>query len=146
MRIDHITYLAGPMTGKPAYNWQTFMDAAKYLRESSFNANVVTPFAASNIVWQRHFGRDFYPMTDVCEYGSTLMREMLAEDFKILSMADNIVLLNDWRTSSGARVEYLCAVMMLKIPAYELWQDMSGITGPLELVNLDIQIRARQAA
>jgi hypothetical protein len=100
-------YIAGPMTGKPAYNNEAFMQAAGIW--SSAGHTPITPFAANHIVFMRRYGRLFNPHDDQCEYGDAVMLECVAEDMRILCEADAIALLPGWAQSRGALVELALA-------------------------------------
>src|SRR3990167_2331095 len=75
---------------------------------------VETPFDANNRVWQRHFGRDFAPLTDSAEYGSKVMLDCWLSDTDILCRCDGVVLLQDWMLSRGARIEVQTAILLGK--------------------------------
>lgn len=102
-------YIAGPMTGRDAYNHRAFMAAAERLRNMGHEP--VTPFQANSEVWRRHHDRDFDPYADTCDYGGPLLREMFAADVALLLSADGIALLDGWRDSKGAQMELRLAEM-----------------------------------
>lgn len=101
-------YIAGPMTGHPAYNHAAFVYAAAKWDDAGYE--VETPFDASSRVWRRHHGRAFDPHTDRCDWGDPLVAEMLAEDVAALMRADLMALLPGWEKSKGARAEILLAM------------------------------------
>lgn len=105
-------YVVGPMTGKPYYNWEAFRDAQKVWSWKGHEVN--TPFDATNIIWNAHFGRDFNPYVDKCDYGHPLMLAHWLEDTRILLWADAIILLRGWESSRGSRVEVQTALLMGK--------------------------------
>lgn len=89
-------YLAGPMTGWPGHNFDTFRKAAERLKTAGWI--VVNP--AENFGGRTDLPRETYMRTDV----ATLAR------------CDAIALLPGWQESRGAKVEYLLAREMgLKI-------------------------------
>lgn len=100
-------YIAGPMTGIPSYNIEAFREAADRFRLLGWTPLI--PHDLNSIVWRRHFGRDFDPTRDVCEYGDPILNEMVAEDLKQLCSAHAIALLPGWEKSRGARAEALIA-------------------------------------
>ena len=122
-------YLAGPMSGYPQYNQQAFEHTAARLRADGFD--VTTPFELNDLVWHRHFGRAFDPATDTCDWGNPILREMFAEDIRVLSESDKVVFLNGWKRSKGARLEYTTA-RQLGIPCERL--DGSLIEDPVAIV------------
>lgn len=103
-------YIAGPMTGRPAYNVEAFQ-AAAYLWGLDGH-DVVTPFECNSVVWRRHHGRDFDPHTDRCEWGDPVLREMFAEDVKALASAETVAFLAGWEQSKGARMEHALATTL----------------------------------
>jgi hypothetical protein len=100
-------YIAGPMSGRSAYNYDAFEVARQHL--TALGHEVETPFEANSRVWQRHHKRPFDPYSDRCEYGDPLLQEMFVEDIATLLRADGIALLDDWHTSRGATVELAIA-------------------------------------
>ena len=106
-------YAAGPMTGKALYNWPAFKEAAAKLM--NFGYSVVTPFELNSIVWERHFGREFNPGVDKCEYGDQLLCEMAALDLQTVCEVDAVAVLEGWQQSKGARLEVLLAEQLGKI-------------------------------
>ena len=100
------------MTSKQFYNYEAFKEASKVWTWKGHQ--VKTPFDATNIIWNAHFGRDFNPYTDKCEYGNTLMLDHWLEDTRILLWADAIILLKGWEESRGSRVEVQTALLMGK--------------------------------
>lgn len=105
-------YIAGPMTGIPAYNYPAFVEAANAWRAEGWEPS--TPFDANSQVWRRHYGRDFDPYTDKCDYGDPILGEMLVEDLLVLIAADRVAFLPGWRASKGATFEHSVAVMLGK--------------------------------
>lgn len=100
-------YIAGKMSGMPAYNVFAFEAEAAKWRERGYV--VVTPFDCNSEVWQRHYGRPFDPYIDKCEYGDPLLAEMLCGDVAALLSADVVVFLPGWIMSRGARMEAVIA-------------------------------------
>jgi hypothetical protein len=109
-------YIAGPMTGYEHYNVDAFLLAESDWRRAGHDA--VTPWEANNAVWQKHYGRDFNPREDVCDYGDPLIREILAADLALLATADAIAVLPGWRKSRGVAVE-LSVASSMGIPVYD---------------------------
>jgi hypothetical protein len=109
-------YVAGPMTGFPAYNHAAFAEAQARWRAAGHD--VVTPFDANSRVWHRHYRRSFDPYTDRCEYGDPLLREMFAEDVATLLSCDAVAVLPGWERSSGVARE-LPIALLFKIPIHD---------------------------
>ena len=94
-------YLAGPMRGIDEYNFPEFHKQAAWLR--SMNWEVFSPAerdeADPNIQrdvagWADGLGLDYF----------------MSHDLKAVCEADCVILLNDWETSQGARLEAMVAV------------------------------------
>lgn len=100
-------YIAGPMTGFPAYNHKAFYDARAEWMGRGWE--VETPFDANSRVWERHFGRPFDAYNDTCDYGDPILKEMFAEDVKVLLSSDVMAVLDGWENSKGATLEYQIA-------------------------------------
>lgn len=96
-------YVAGPMSSVKFYNWPAFRACAEYLRSKGHE--VETPFDANSRVWERHYGRPFNPLSDRCDYGDPVLREMFADDVATLLRCDAIALLEGWHASTLAPVE-----------------------------------------
>lgn len=82
-------YIAGPMRGKPGYNYGTFNEVADNLRADGWT--VSNP--------AEHFGGDT----------SLPVGAYLREACRALAECDGIVLLHGWQESEGARMEYAIA-------------------------------------
>lgn len=107
-----IIYLAGPMTGRQFYNYEAFL-AAKQALEVSGRV-VRFPFDADNIVWNRHFGVDFDPMKDVCEWGDPKLGEIAIENQRFIVECDTICILPEWFMSKGTMQELVFAINLGK--------------------------------
>ena len=82
-------YISGPMTGMPEFNYPAFHAAARRLRQAGWD--VINP--AENFGGCTDLPREVYMRLDVTH--------MVA--------CSAIAMLPGWRTSRGARVEYLLA-------------------------------------
>lgn len=109
-------YIAGPMTGYPAYNAEAFWVAAKDWADAGWR--VVTPFECNSTVWMRHYGRAFDPFTDKCDWGDPILKEMFAEDVRALCSSDVVAFLPGWEKSRGATMEHRLATMF-DLPCYD---------------------------
>lgn len=110
-RIDRhngrVTYISGPMTGIPEYNFPMFEHITKALRSAGEKV-----FSPHEVV---------HP--DNGELGSLPWEEYIRKDLQM--MLDNcnaILLLPGWRLSKGATFERLVAVK-LNFEVYELQED-----------------------
>ena len=127
-------YIAGPMSNKQAYNYPAFKEAQMNWTFRGHFAR--TPFEATNIVWNRHYDRDFRIYTDTCEYGSPILEEMWVEDTKILLWADAIAILPEWETSRGSRLEVQIALVFGK-------QIYNAVT--FEEMKLKVEVKFNEA-
>jgi Domain of unknown function (DUF4406) len=98
-------YLAGPMRGKPFFNFPEFDKAAKALREAGHE--VFSPAerdrSAHGDIASKNVSGDEQEAAE--EYGFNL-REALAADMKfICEEAEGIALLPGWENSKGALAE-----------------------------------------
>lgn len=82
-------YIAGPMTGKPNYNFQAFNDAESYLN-NTYACKVCNPVSFGALVL-RHAGQ-------------TQVANELAADITMqaLKLCTKVYLLNGWEESKGA--------------------------------------------
>lgn len=108
-----IIYLAGPMTGRPLYNFEAF-NAAKNALVASGNRVVLTPFDANNIVWNRHFGRDFDVYKDTCDWGDEKLGEIVLENQGFIVRCDTIAILAEWFLSKGTMQELVFGINLTK--------------------------------
>jgi hypothetical protein len=130
-------YVAGPMTGHKAYNYEAFVDAARFL--ISLGHDAVIPFESNSRVWARYYGRPFDPYTDECDYGDSLLPQMIHEDLGELCRADAIALLPGWEKSRGAKVELLLAINLGK-------KILDATTGDELVIDADIEFRVARKA
>ena len=86
------TYIAGPMSGIPEFNYPLFAAVAKELRANG--VDVVSPH-------ELHNGDTSQPYT-----------YYLRRDLKALLECDDMVLLPGWRNSKGAKLEARIAVAL----------------------------------
>lgn len=106
-------YIAGPMSGKPAYNFAAFRAAASQLRREGHT--VVSPHELTEGVWREQHGREFDPENDRCDWGDAILCEMMKRDLGAVCDADAIVLLDGWRQSKGATSELALATNLGKV-------------------------------
>lgn len=114
-----ITYLAGPMSGKPQYNYPLFLEAAEKMREAGWR--IINPAEMDKEeVFEESMAAE---ETKVLGMGDTVAGhtwgDFLSRDVKLIadSDIDSIMLLPEWETSKGARLEvFVC--MNLGYPVY----------------------------
>lgn len=96
-------YIAGPMSGYPRYNYDTFEEAATSLREAGYA--VLSPHELDENLDLRDFDPDV-PGSFTIEHRHKAMRQDL--DI-VLNVADAVALLPGWEQSEGARLEVAVA-------------------------------------
>lgn len=106
-------YIAGPMRGKPYFNFPAFNKKAAELR--AMGHTVFNPAERDNEVHGTDISAGNVNGSEVLaaeEHGFNL-RDALGDDLAwICSSADAIVLLPGWEKSKGARAEYATAVAL----------------------------------
>lgn len=79
-------YLSGPMTGYIGWNYQTFHEAAAYLRGK---------------------GYEVFNPAEVFDGVTSLPREVyMKEDIRALLDCETVMMLDGWKESEGAKLEY----------------------------------------
>jgi hypothetical protein len=94
-------YLAGPMRGKPLYNFPAFDEAAARLRKLGHEVHNPAEVDREN---------GFDPERPILT--NAFMRRAFAGDVAAICEADAIAMLPGWRDSEGARIEHAIAVML----------------------------------
>ncbi|MDE2020862.1 MAG: DUF4406 domain-containing protein [Patescibacteria group bacterium] len=118
---SRIAYLAGPMTGKPFFNFPEFFRMAFFLRQKGYE--VWSPAehdtAAHGLFWMHAPNGD--PKEIPTRFKAPSYREVLLWDLLILmTKCNRIVLLPGWQKSKGACVEREVAILCgLEIEEYE---------------------------
>lgn len=115
---DYTVYLAGPMRGKPRYNYDLFTRAAQHIRETTG----WRLFSPSENDTMRGFQFD-KSLEDQPEYK---MAETWKWNYRALSECDGIVFLDGWEHSAGCRDEAVVA-MNCGLDSYH-WCDDDGGT------------------
>lgn len=105
-------YIAGPMTGLHGYNAVAFRAAAADWEDQGWQ--VTTPLDTTSLIWRRHFGRDFDPFTDKCDYGDRLLAETWVENVRAITEADIVAFLPGWEKSKGCLIEHAIAAALGK--------------------------------
>ena len=117
--LDKTWYLAGPMSGLPQFNFPLFDEAATTLRSHGFT--IVSPAELDSeevrseaLTYDDGNGVVERQLAGAFEIGNMTWGDALARDVKIVAdECHGIILLPDWSTSRGARLEafvgLLCA-------------------------------------
>jgi hypothetical protein len=112
-------YLAGPMTGRPQFNFPAFDAAAEVLR-TEFAHEVISPAemddpATRAAAMASPDGAPGSGSTDGETWG-----DFLARDLKLIADGgiEAVYVLDGWETSRGARLETFVASAMLNLPIY----------------------------
>lgn len=90
-------YIAGPMTGKPNYNFQAFNEAESYLR-NTYSCRVCNPANFGALIL-RHVSRT-----------ETVYELAIDITMEALKLCTKIYLLNGWEDSKGAIREVAYAI------------------------------------
>jgi len=109
-------YIAGPMTGRPRFNFPAFDREAELLREHGYE--VITPAELDSPETRAAaMASDNGDLTDVEHTGT--WGDFLARDVKLMADGgiDAVVVLPGWATSKGARLETFVAYLV-GIPIY----------------------------
>jgi len=109
-------YIAGPMRGKPLYNFPAFFEAAIRLR------------AQGHIVFnpaERDMAVGFDPSQPMDEQGFDL-NEAFLWDFQSIQKSDAIILLPGWKQSKGVNAELAIAWYTGKATHYEYFVNGLG--------------------
>lgn len=115
----HTVYIAGPMRGRPHYNFQAFDIARDFLRDFH-GFDVISPADLDRE--QRFMKDDALPPVDGYVEGFTRLdwHEVMKKDLaRILDDADLVALLPHWEDSEGAQVEVTVA-RAIGLPVFEL--------------------------
>lgn len=106
-------YLAGPMTGIPAFNFPLFFAATEWLRNVK-GWQVLSPAEKDleKIPWdemQKVPGFDTGDLKLYCEHSTFTMGNAMEWDLPAILDSDGIALLPGWEKSTGARWERIVA-------------------------------------
>ena len=103
-------YLAGPMSGKPQFNYPLFDEVANGLRANGLD--IVSPAEMDDEdVRANAMANMTGEMAEVNEVSSETWGDFLARDVKLIADELNaIILLPEWDTSRGARLEAFVAL------------------------------------
>jgi hypothetical protein len=100
-------YIAGPMTGKPLYNFPAFDHAKAQWADAGYA--VVSPADITRQVWFARHERTFDPAIDRADYGDPILVDMMREDLAAAAECDLIAVLPGWEKSRGALREVAVA-------------------------------------
>lgn len=122
-------YIAGPMTGIPAYNYPAFIAAAEDMRERGFP--IISPHELDkdandiyDIALKSNNGLD--PAVTESVYAGLLARDVQL----IADHCDGICFLQGWERSKGARLEAFVAVNW----GYHKFYTYHGVGMPLQTI------------
>lgn len=86
-----VAYLAGPMSGYPGHNYETFAWVTRLLRRQGWD--IISPAEVN-------------PGQENAEFSEGLFRECMQKDIHALTDCDAIILLPGWEHSRGAHIEF----------------------------------------
>lgn len=130
-------YVAGPMTGKPQFNYPTFDEVAEYLRMEGYD--VRSPAEMDDPHIREAALRS--PDGDFRQFDEDLRRrghepetwgDFLSRDVKLIAdEVDGVVLLEGWEQSRGARLEAFVCLQVQK-PVFGLHSELGLLEYPPE--------------
>jgi hypothetical protein len=104
-------YVAGPMRGKPDFNFPAFDKASAFLRR--LGHTVFNPADRDREAHGPDIGKSLDGNIDEAVQKGFSLREALAADMKFIAEeADGIWMLEGWETSLGARAEHALATAL----------------------------------
>ena len=92
-------FIAGPMTGKPNYNFDAFDKAEEWLKWLGYR--VVNPANMGRAALKKH---------GEVPYGSPAYKELLAATMNEVTKCNSIYMLKGWEKSRGAKQELSTAI------------------------------------
>ena len=110
-------YIAGPMRGKPDYNYPAFNEAAEKLRCDGWDvenpADISDRFGPQDEIAKSFLFMDADPtcvppelsMRDYIRQKGRLARKLVAYELGVVASCDAIYLLKGWENSEGTRAE-----------------------------------------
>ena len=98
MPKKNIVYIAGPMRGKPHFNYPAFMRAEKQLRALGYE--VINPATMG----------DAYGTPEQLNADPKLLRKLMDAELREIAKCNAIYLLRGWEKSVGARAELAMAL------------------------------------
>jgi hypothetical protein len=113
--VGSIYYLAGPMSGLPNYNYDTFDRAAGRLRGQGYE--IVSP-------------HELFPEENKANRGQLVPSWYMRRALNALMKCDAIIFLPGWKNSPGVRTELVVA-LSLDMPLYSY--DPTFSTYPYEM-------------
>lgn len=133
-------YIAGPMSGIPQFNFPLFHSAAKQLRAQGFK--IVSPAEQDSAAVQAEamksktgsFAADG-------KVGGETWGDMLSRDVKLVAdRVDGIIVLPNWVTSRGARLEVFVGLLCAK--QFGWYDEMTETAGSLSPSTLRTHLMA----
>ena len=127
-------YLAGPMTGRPAFNRYEFSDWAAALRYHGYD--VVSPAENDDpeVQWAAYgsLSGDVRDLPD-----SYNEKEMMIRNAKLITLCDGMAVMPGWPASLGARHDVQTAMRLgLPVAPVQLWLAATGY-GAAQALDLD---------
>lgn len=132
-------YLAGPMSGIPQFNFPLFHSAAKHLRAQGFK--LVSPAEQdSKAVQDEAMKSKTGSFSADGKVGGETWGDMLSRDVKLVSdQVDGIIVLPNWFTSRGARLEVFVGLLCKK--QFGWYDDMTETALSLSIDNVRTKIK-----
>jgi hypothetical protein len=130
-------YIAGPMTGRPAFNFPAFDRAAAQWLQAGWD--VISPADLTRIYWRRRFAAEFDPENSDPRIaaGGDIYREFLRGDIAAIAYCDAIALLPGWEKSGGVAKE-LAVARLLGLQEFDA-ETMQPMAAPDETILQEAQ-------
>jgi len=105
------TYLAGPMTGYPQFNFPMFEDAAKHLRMRGLH--IISPAELDNAeIHKAAMASSDGKLDNDGKIAGSTWGDLLSRDVKVVAdLCDSIAFLPGWEKSRGARLEAFVGIL-----------------------------------
>jgi len=134
---EKIYYLAGPMTGKPQFNFPTFDKVALFLRGTDHQ--IISP-AELDSPEERNAAYENVKGISEGE-GNKSWGEYLSRDLRIIADdVQGIVFLPGWEESRGARLEAFLGLLCGH--EFHLWIPRQGMTIPISSIMVETLIHS----
>lgn len=131
MEDPQILYVAGPMSGRPQFNYPAFDAMAEVLRDDGWIVQSPAEMDDPKVrqaAMECETGdfAEFYAKLGVAGHERETWGDFLSRDVKLIADdVDGIVLLDGWETSRGARLEAFVTLQVQKPVFY--WHPEVGL-------------------
>lgn len=140
-------YLAGPMSGKPQFNFPAFANAAASLREDGFEVVSPAEVDAEIGVADAALASKIGALDAAGKIGGQTWGDLLARDVKLIADGgiQGIVFLPGWNKSRGARLEASVGMLQKNFQFFD-FSDGRAVPLPSSQVAWLLFLQNRDAA